>query len=332
MSTTIYRYGLDPTGLNPDNLVFGEVATLSTKQIRGVAPQYGAFFTESLQVYDAQTNNILTRGTDYQCVELLQDATLLYGKEICTVILILNQAVSPTVRINYQVLGGYYQNDATGIINLYETVMMDQRPIDWMNILNKPLEYNPSLHNHLLSDVYGFQAVVTALERVRNAIILTDVPAFEALSDWVVTEIQEYAIKRFKLIPSSDFLSSGSSIDVTIDATNLIGENTYYWAIDHIDTTNADFLILNAPVLIKKNTATFKVKTVFDATILTNKTFTISLRKGSPTGFMVATTDIISLGKYGANAIADLLNTCCVFKPALNINSASYFIIESNKT
>jgi len=332
MSTTIYRYGLDPTGLNPDNLVFGELATLSTNQIRGVAPQYGAFFTATLQVYDAQTNNLLTRGSDYECVELLQDATLLYGQEICTVILILNQDVSPTVRINYQVLGGYYQNDATGIINLYETVMMDQRPVDWVNILNKPLEYNPALHNHLLADVYGFQAVVTALERVRNAIILTDVPAFEALSDWVVTEIQEYAIKRFKLIPSSDFLSSGSTLDVAVDATNLIGENTYYWTIDHIDTTDDDFLTLNAPVLIVKNAATFSVKTAFNPDIVTNKKFTISLRKGSATGFMVATTDIISVGKYGANAVAELLNACCIFNPNITVNASSYFIIESNKT
>jgi hypothetical protein len=104
-------------------------------------------------------------------------------------ILIISPAVSSSVRINYQVLGGHFQNDASGIISLYETAMTDDRPIAWENIVDKPAAYVPSLHRHLLEDLYGFEAVVASLERVRGAILLSDVPAFEAMIDWVNAEL-----------------------------------------------------------------------------------------------------------------------------------------------
>lgn len=191
MPLPIIRYTLDPTGLNPDNRVVGEIHNLSSRDIRAAAPIYGAYFTDSLRVYDNSTDKLLARGTDYQCVELLQDASLSYGKEICLLVLILNKQISNQIRINYQVLGGGFQNPADNIINLYENVIKDERPVDWVNVLNKPLEYPPSLHQHLINDVVGFQSLIHSIERVRNAIILSDVPAYEALLDHVYEQNQE---------------------------------------------------------------------------------------------------------------------------------------------
>jgi ABC-type polysaccharide/polyol phosphate export permease len=72
---------------------------------------------------------------------------------------------------------------------MYETVLQDARPVAWENVLGKPLLFPPTTHLHNLEDVYGFEPIVGALERVRNAIILSDVPAFEALVDWVNGQI-----------------------------------------------------------------------------------------------------------------------------------------------
>lgn len=192
MSVPIMRYPLDPTGTNPDNLVEGEIHVLSTRTIRAVAPTYGAFYTESLRVYDNATERLLVRGSQYQVVELLQDATLRYGKEICALILILDTNVSNTVKISYQVVGGYFSKDTSAVINLYETALMDNRPVDWINVLNKPTAFNPTIHRHLLEDIYGFEPIVAALERIRNAIIVSDVPAFEYLLDWVDQRISTF--------------------------------------------------------------------------------------------------------------------------------------------
>ena len=189
MPLPIIRYALDPTGTNSDNRVIGEIHTLTTRTIRAAAPLYGAYFTETLSVYDESTTRLLVRNVDYQCAELLQEATLRYGKEICLVVLIINPDVSNEIRLSYQVLGGDFQNNASGIITLYETAIQDNRPVDWINVLNRPLEYPPTLHNHFLSQVVGFEPLIGALERIRNAIVLGDVPAYEALIDWVDSQL-----------------------------------------------------------------------------------------------------------------------------------------------
>lgn len=189
MPIPIIRYPLDPTGLNLDNFVNGELHTLTDKPIRAIAPTYGAFFTESLRIFDNQTQRQLIKGTQYVCTELLQTPTELYGKEICYLILVTDPAISSDVVIQYQALGGLYTRSGDAIINIYETIMKDDRPINWVDVLNKPLGYAPSQHFHDSRDIYGFEYVVTALERIRNAIITTDVPAYERVMDWLTLEL-----------------------------------------------------------------------------------------------------------------------------------------------
>lgn len=189
MPIPIYTYPLDPTGTNANNLVQGEVHTLSARPIRVLAPNHGAFYTDSVIVRDHITNAILVKGTQYECVQLHQVASLKFGKNVCTLIIIKDQDVHNKVRIQYQVVGGEYSDNSANIIAMYEAVANDNRTIDWINITDKPLEYPPSLHNQLLSSVYGFEPVVDALERLRQALILTNVPAFEELIDWINTTI-----------------------------------------------------------------------------------------------------------------------------------------------
>lgn len=189
MPLPIIRYPLDITGTNLDNFINGEIHTLSDKPVRALAPTYGAFFTESLKVFDNLNQHQLVRGTHYVCTELLQMPTELYGKEICYLILIIDPTISPEVVIQYQVLGGLYTHSSDAIINIYETIMKDNRPINWIDVLNKPLGYTPTQHLHDSRDIYGFEYLVTALERIRNAIITSDVPAYENIMDWLTQEI-----------------------------------------------------------------------------------------------------------------------------------------------
>lgn len=181
----LIRYLLDPTGTDANNAVKAEIRSLSVTQVRAVAPKYSPFFTESLVVLDNANNKPLVRGVDYQCVDLLQDATMKYGKEIAQIILIINPTVSGVISLSYQVLGGYYQSNVDGLVDMYNSVMSDIRPVDWTNVVDTPVQYPPTLHTHLLDDVYGFEAIVASLERVRNAIVLSDIPAFETLINWI---------------------------------------------------------------------------------------------------------------------------------------------------
>lgn len=179
---------LDITGLNPDNRISDEPHTLSNRPVRSIAPIYGPFFGESLIVKSGAS--ILSRGSDYQIVELHQEATLLYGKEIASVILIINPNIPSNVTITYQALGGYYIYSNTAIANMYQSVINDNRPVDWTNVFNKPTGFNPTIHRHLLEDIYGFEPIVDYLERIKRAITLGQTT--------VVIEIINSLLSKFK--------------------------------------------------------------------------------------------------------------------------------------
>lgn len=161
---------LDWTGKNPDNRIVGEPHTLSNRTVRSVATLRGPFFADSLIVMAGGVS--LSRGRDYQLVELHQEATLKSGKEIHSVILILKQDVGSQVEVSYQALGGHYGRNDSAIANLFETLINDERPVAWSNVFNKPTEFNPTIHRHLLDDVYGFEPIVDYLERIKRAITL----------------------------------------------------------------------------------------------------------------------------------------------------------------
>lgn len=161
---------LDTTGANVNNRIVDEPHNLSNRPVRSIAPDLGPFFGESLVIKDGAAT--LSRGSDYQIVELHQEATLRYGKEICSVILIINPNIPSNVTITYQALGGHYTYNDTAIGNMYQSVINDNRPVEWTNVFNKPTEFSPTIHRHLLEDVYGFEPVVDYLERIKRALTL----------------------------------------------------------------------------------------------------------------------------------------------------------------
>lgn len=173
MPYNIPKLDLDTTGLSVNNRIIDEPHTLSGAMYRSIAPSLGPFFSESLQVRDGAT--LLSRGIDYQTVELHQEATLKYGKEISSVILVISPTVNSEVTVTYQALGGHYAYSDDSIANVYEAVISDSRPVGWDKILNKPSNYLPTVHRHLLEDVYGFEPVIDVLERIKRAVTIGQV-------------------------------------------------------------------------------------------------------------------------------------------------------------
>lgn len=193
MNPVIYRYPLDPTGLSADNKVVDERHQLNTRAVRCVAPTYGGFFSESLIVKDAVTGRVLVRGVDYIVAELFEFPTGRYGKEINGIIVIKNAALT-AVLITYQALGGDYSYSMDAIISMIESLNLDERPVEWGNIVGRPPAFEPASHLHDLGDVYGFEYVVHSLERLRSAILLGDVASHDEIYAYIDRwgdEIQE---------------------------------------------------------------------------------------------------------------------------------------------
>ena len=109
----VIRYPLDPTGVSPDNLVSGELHTMVQRQTRAIATEYGAFYTNSLQVRDTSNNQLLVAGTHYYPAELYELPTARYGKEVCAIIVITDPTVSDQVSLQYQCVGGEFSTSQT---------------------------------------------------------------------------------------------------------------------------------------------------------------------------------------------------------------------------
>jgi len=188
MALPIYRYPLDRTGTNRDNLILNEPHTLAPKarvtDVRVAAPIYGPMYSESVIVVDAITRRKLDKDIDYKLTDLLQTATLQFAKPVTQFVVIVNGTVSNEIELTYQCVGGNYQNDSTAVIHAYETFLNDARAVDWEDITGKPIEFPPGPHIHLLEDVIGWGPMLWALERVREAILLSNSSVFENFLEW----------------------------------------------------------------------------------------------------------------------------------------------------
>lgn len=363
MTYPLIRYPLDPTGLNPNNLVIGELADLPSKPIRAISPIYGPVFSDSVRVWDDITNVELVRNVGFKTVEILQDACLKFGKEIVSIILIFDTSVTKA-RYNYQVLGGLYQwSSGEALENMYETVMQDNRPVDWVNVLNRPTTFPPTLHRHLLEDVFGWEEVVLSLERLKNVVSLNNVPAFEALIDWVNLRLSTlptggcdcptvdnntidnilpsdnfltwnnllYALDKLnfnglKLLEKYSLINNGDILNYTLCSTNLPDNTTLYWTIENITTNNLDFSTTNGIININDNIGHFSVVVTGIVGNEPRETFRVAIRKNSITGPVLLQTGIITIESVQVTTLTSLyklLTTCSNYARNRNIETTT---------
>lgn len=181
MSATLIRYALDVTGVNPDNLVAGEPHTLVDKRVRAIAPQHGAIFREGVVLKEAETGKILVVGVDYVFAGLSTTITQKLGKDVVTLILVINTEVRSNVELTCQVVGGHFSQNVDGLVQLLETRSDDEFSKSFWDIANRPTEFVPPPHTHDLGDGFGFEYVVYALEKIRNAIVWSDLTTIDTL-------------------------------------------------------------------------------------------------------------------------------------------------------
>lgn len=191
MTPLILKYPFDYTGVDPNNLVTGEPHEMVRRKVRAVATNHGPFFTQGLKVYDALNPSKPLQpgspedGGQYVAAELYAEASKRTGKEVCAIIVITDQNVSDNIVIDYQVVGGEFSSSVSVIAELIKTLDLDDRPVKWADVLGKPNAFTPAHHLHDLGDIYGFEYVVDALERVRQAILMGDVASHDEIYRYI---------------------------------------------------------------------------------------------------------------------------------------------------
>ena len=168
----LIRYPLDPTGVSRNNYVNKEPHTLDNRKYRVIVLTHGAYFEETVNVFDVGRQVQLAKGIDYQCTDMYELPTSKFGKVICGTICVTNLEVSSTIEVSYNALGGEFSNNTELIAQMIKTLEMDKRPVNYQNILNLPEGFIPAEHLHDIGDLYGFEYVVEAINRLGKVMLM----------------------------------------------------------------------------------------------------------------------------------------------------------------
>lgn len=181
------KYPYDPKGNSQANLVSGEPHSLAGLKIPAAfTMEYGDFFTDSVKLVNSLTGLPLTKD-QYVLTQLNIDATERTGLSVCSVIVITDKTLPPstTILATAQMLGGDQSASINAIQQLIDSLNLDNRPVQWNDILGKPPKFPPTPHWHDIGDVYGFEYIVAALERITQAIYVGDNAQLAAIYQYI---------------------------------------------------------------------------------------------------------------------------------------------------
>lgn len=175
------RYQLDESGVSPNNLVQNELHSLAHDRNRAAAPLYGPFFAEGLVVTETSTGRLLTKGTHYSLVGLANMPSQRTGKAVFQVILITDPNVLPNITVNYQAIGGEYTFSAETLVEMINTALVALPGGSYYDIIDLPDDLEPVQHLHPVGSPKGFEYVTYILERIQQAILAGQMPAYRQL-------------------------------------------------------------------------------------------------------------------------------------------------------
>ncbi len=177
----LFKYPLDETGINPTNLVVNEPHDIGHAQQRAFVANHGPFYNKGFIVRDSVTGNVLVPREQYLLVQPYQEACIRTGLEVSSVIWITDATVSNEITITYQVVGGEFSWSAYALKQMVEDLEIDNRPVQWGDIIGTPVLFPPTPHLHDLGDTYGWEYISRKLEDVYRAILLGDEASHDEL-------------------------------------------------------------------------------------------------------------------------------------------------------
>lgn len=193
MALTLIKYPLDLTGTQPTNLIQGETVRIPRTTGRHFAPQSGPFFANSVRLRKATDDELLTLDVDYQCVYLYEYASYKAGQAITAVISIINPNIHGDLIYDYQVVGGEFSTNVNAIQLLIDNLALDNRVVEWDNVLDKPITFPPSPHLHHVGDWYGMEELIDVIQDLIDAITTGSEDLYDQLNirfDNLITQYQ----------------------------------------------------------------------------------------------------------------------------------------------
>jgi hypothetical protein len=94
--------------------------------------------------------------------------------------------------------------------------------------------------------------------------------------------------------PAASNVNEGSSLTFNVTGTNITNA-LYYWTVNNVTTSNTDFGAVSGSFNITSNNGSFSVGPIADTTTEGAETFTVSIRSGSISGTVLATSSSVTI-------------------------------------
>lgn len=105
--------------------------------------------------------------------------------------------------------------------------------------------------------------------------------------------VNDTSLYNYTVTPAASSVNEGASL--TVNVTTVPADGTFYWTINHITTVDADFSAVNGTVVTSSGAGSFTVTAADDMVTEGAQTFTISMREGSITGTVLATSTTVTV-------------------------------------
>ncbi|WP_396190498.1 hypothetical protein [Flavobacterium sp.] len=168
-------YALDTSGVNPSNLVSGEIHTVSEAQFRDyyfIVPKFAPFFVDNFQLLSIRdgVEYVLTEDVDYSFALPYITGTRVTGKQMYGALTLHNQDLDGILSTRYQTVGGDQVCDRLYVLTYLADKAYNPRTTVWDVVTNVPNAFPPVPHYQDYDDFKGQESLVAILGEIRDAI------------------------------------------------------------------------------------------------------------------------------------------------------------------
>lgn len=174
---------VDYTGELASNRVAGEVHELEGSLNKLLVPYNGFFYTNNMRLYDDK-HQLLTREEDYECIYANPEVQMRTpGLEVCGAIIIKPHIKTNTASLSCNYVGGSWANYTKAIEEALIALDLDKRSIDFASLIGMPEYFTAGAHIEDIGNVYGFEYLITAINRIKDTMSLNHSAESEQVAD-----------------------------------------------------------------------------------------------------------------------------------------------------
>lgn len=158
----IKRYPLDLTAKHPDNKISDELHVVDSRT-RIFALKAGAFYADTVKI--THHGEELLINEHFKFVRFVEAAAKRSRKNVAMFVF-LTADIRGEVHIEYQCVGGEFQEIPESLIEMLESYKHDARGIHYQDLIDKPTLFEPVRHLHSIYDIYGLNPIADPLNQL----------------------------------------------------------------------------------------------------------------------------------------------------------------------